>query len=112
DEEKLRQLAIIEEAELSALAAFVAALQAVSEGPATLLDRSIVFCASNLGNASAHTIDNLPILLAGGGFRHVGHVAFDRKQNTPLSNLFVRMARQMGVDLERFGTSTGAVDEV
>jgi hypothetical protein len=37
------------------------------------------------------------ILLAGGGFRHQGHVAFDRRDNKPLSNLFVRMMQQMGI---------------
>jgi hypothetical protein len=71
-----------------------------------------VFHASNLGNASAHTCDNLPILLAGGGFKHSGHVAFDRKHNKPLSNLFVRMLQQMGIEMERFGSSTGTLSEV
>ncbi len=72
----------------------------------------MVFYGSNMGNASAHTCDNLPILLAGGGFQHAGHVAFDRKNNKPLSNLFVRMLQQMGIEVDRFGTSTGTLSEV
>ena len=77
-----------------------------------LLDQTVVFHASNLGNASAHTCDNLPILLAGGDFKHAGHVAFDRKNNKPLSNLFVRMLQQMGLEMDRFGSSTGVLSEV
>ena len=65
-----------------------------------------------MGNGSAHSCDNLPIMLAGGGFRHAGHVAFDRHDNKPLCNLFVRMLQQMGIESDRFGTSTGAIGEV
>ena len=72
----------------------------------------MVISASNLGNASAHTGDNLPILLAGGGFKHQGHVGFDRKNNKPLSNLYVRALQQMGIEAERFGASRGVVSEV
>lgn len=65
-----------------------------------------------LSSASAHTNDNLPIILAGGGFKHAGHVAFDRKHNMQLSNLFVRMLQQMGLAMDKFGNSDGAIGEV
>ena len=74
--------------------------------------RTAIFYASNLGNSSSHDNTNLPIILAGGGFRHAGHVAFDRKNNALLSNLFVRMLHQMGVEAKSFGASTGVVGEV
>jgi hypothetical protein len=72
----------------------------------------VVFYASNLGNASAHTCDNLPILLAGGGFKHAGHLTYDRRDNMPLSNLYVRMVQQMGIEMDRFGSSTGTLSDV
>jgi hypothetical protein len=112
DEGKIRQLALIEEAEMRLFAGFLKKMKETSEGGQSLLDRTVVFYGSNMGNASAHTCDNLPVLLAGGGFKHAGHVAYDRKSNKPLSNLFVRMLRQMDIDLDRFGSSTGAVGEV
>jgi hypothetical protein len=112
DENKIRQLALIEEAEMRLLANFVGRLKNTNEGGQTLLDQTILFYGSNMGNGSAHTCDNLPILLAGGGFRHAGHVAFDRQNDTPLSNLFVRMLQQMGIEMDRFGSSTGTVSEV
>jgi hypothetical protein len=112
DEAKLRQLALIEEAEMALFAGLLGKLKATDEGGKSLLERTIVFYGSNLGNASAHSCDNLPILLAGGGFRHAGHVAFDRKDNKPLSNLFVRMLHQIGIEADRFGSSTGSITEV
>ncbi len=112
DDSKIKQLALIEEAEMKLFADFLGKMRATNEGGVSLLDQTIVFHASNLGNASAHTCDNLPILLAGGGFKHAGHVAFDRKNNKPLSNLFVRMLQQMGLEMDKFGSSTGTLTEV
>lgn len=112
DESKITQLALVEEAEMTLFADFLSKLKSADEGGVTLLDQSVVLHASNLGNASAHTCDNLPIILAGGGFRHAGHVAYDRQENKPLSNLFVRMLKQMNLDLDRFGSSTGMLGEV
>ena len=93
-------------------AGFLSQMKAVNEAGHTLLDQTIVFHTSNLGNASSHSNDNLPILLAGGGFKHAGHVAFDRKDNMPLSNLFVRMLQQIGIETDHFGSSTGVLSEV
>ena len=112
DNTKIEQLAMIEEAELRAFNEFLNRLKNSTEGNETLLDRTMVFYASNLSNASSHSVDNLPVLLAGGGFRHQGHVAYDRRNNRPLSNLFVRMIQQMGIEAPSFGSSTGVVSEV
>ena len=112
DEAKIRQLATIEEAEMALFAGLLGKMKDTDEGGSSLLDRTVVFYGSNMGNASAHTCDNLPIILAGGGFPHAGHVAFDRKDNRPLSNLFVRMLHQVDVEADRFGSSTGTLDEV
>jgi hypothetical protein len=112
DETKIEQLAIIEEAELALFNRFLSSMGEVRDGDATLLDHTVVLNASNLSNASAHSCENLPIILAGGGFRHQGHVRHDREKNTPLANLFVRMVQRLGIDEDRFGESTCVVDEV
>jgi hypothetical protein len=112
DPSKLEQLALIEEAELKVLAEFLDKMKQSTEGEHTLLDQTAVFYASNLGNSSSHDNNNLPILLAGGGFKHQGHLAYDRSNNLLLSNLFVRMIQQMGVETHSFGASTGVVSEV
>jgi hypothetical protein len=112
DEAKIKQLALIEGAEMERFAAFLGKMKATNDGGPSLLDQTIVFYGSNLGNGSAHTCDNLPVLLAGGGFKHAGHLTFDRHDNLPLSNLFVRMLQQMGIESDRFGSSTGTLSEV
>jgi hypothetical protein len=112
DETKIEQLALIEETELQLFSRFLTSMQKVNEGDATLFDHTAILNVSNLGNASAHTCENLPIILAGGGFKHQGHVAKDRKDNAPLSNLYVRMLQQIGTNTERFGCSTKAMDDV
>jgi hypothetical protein len=112
DPEKIEQLALIEEAEIRQLNRFLSQMKSSVEGGKTLLDSTVVLSASNLGNASAHTGDNLPILLAGGGFTHRGHLAYDAKQNTPFSNLFVRILQQLGIEQDRFGASTGALADL
>jgi hypothetical protein len=71
-----------------------------------LLDHTAILFGSNLGNASAHSWRNLPILVAGGGYKHGHHVAHDAKDNTPLANLFVPLAQRMGLGIEKFGSST------
>lgn len=64
---------------------------------------------SNLGNAIAHTTKNLPLILAGGNYRHAGHVAFDSNNNKPLANAFVTIMHGMGIALDSFASSTGTL---
>ncbi len=52
------------------------------------------------------------MIVTGGGLRHAGHLAFDRTRNQRLCNLFVRVAQQVGVDVESFGTSDGMISEI
>lgn len=112
DPAKLDQLALIEEAEIAVFGEFLEKLAQTVEGDHTLLDRTAVFYASNLGNSSSHDNTNLPILLAGGSFKHQGHVAYNAKENTLLSNLYVRMLHHMGIEANSFGASSGVVGEV
>ncbi len=106
---KLTQLHAIDQAHMRALARLFGDLKAVTEGGETLLDRTTVLYGSNLGNANTHVTTNLPVLLAGGGFKHAGHLAFDRERNYPLPNLFVSVLQRMGVEADRFASSTGTM---
>jgi hypothetical protein len=108
---KIEQFARYEEKEYANLAGFLDKLFTTTERDGSLLDHTQVLIASNLGDASAHAGDNLPVILAGGGFNHCGHQAFDVKNNFPLSNLYLRMLQKMGLPVERFGSSTGSLSE-
>lgn len=106
-EAKLAQLRTIDSWHMRLLADLFKGLKSVPEGGETLFDRSMVLYGSNLGDANAHSTANMPILLGGGGFRHAGHLAFNRQQNYPLPNLFVSMLQRMGIEANKFASSTG-----
>jgi len=108
-EAKLKQLRAIDQEHMKLLGKLFGELQAKHEGGQTLLDRTMVLYGSNLGNANTHVTTNLPVILAGGGFRHGQHLAFDRERNYPLPNLFVSMLQRMGVEADKFATSTGTM---
>ena len=112
DPAKIEQFARYEEKEYQTFAGFLDKLSATPEAGKPLLDSTQVLMASSLGDASAHSSDNLPVFLAGGGFKHKGHLAFDQKNNYQLSNLYVRMLQKMGIETEKFGASTGILGDL
>jgi hypothetical protein len=109
DPEKLKQLAIIETLEMEALGEFLTRLHDTSEDGGSLLDHTLVLYGSNLGNASSHDTKNMPILLAGGGFRHGQHLAFDQKDNTPVARIFVSMLQRLGIETDTFASGHGRI---
>lgn len=56
------------------------------------------------GDANSHSNVNLPVLLAGGGFKHGQHLAFDQQNNYPLANLYVSMLQRLGLETDKFST--------
>lgn len=108
-ENKRGQLRALDEAHMRLLAGLFADLKSVTEGGETLLDRTMVLYGSNLGDANTHSTTNMPVLLAGGGFRHGQHLAFDKKNNYPLPNLYLSMLQRMGIETNRFATATGTM---
>lgn len=100
DEEKLAQLAIVEQGVVNQWGGFLRKLKTDK-----LLDDTMVLLTSNLGNASAHDNKNMPVLFAGGGFKHGQHLAFDQKDNYPLPNLYLSSLQRLGLEEERFATS-------
>ena len=69
----------------------------------------MVLLTSNLGNASSHNNRNMPVLFAGGGFKHGRHLAFSQKNNYPLPNLYLNALHQLGLEQSSFATSTGTM---
>ena len=109
DPTKIKELQLIEFELMKAMRDLLAKLKQTKEEGVSLLDRTTVFFGSNLGNASYHSTTNLPVLLAGGGFRHGQHLAFDPKNHPPLCNLYVSMLQRLGIEVDRFGSSTGTL---
>jgi hypothetical protein len=109
DPSKIEQLIKVELATLKTVEQLLKKLKATREEDASLLDRTMVLFGSNLGNASTHSTRNMPMLLAGGGFRHGQHLAFDPKTPPPLCNLYVSMLQRLGIETGRFGSSTSTL---
>src|SRR5205807_6229793 len=106
---KIEQLKKVEREAVKVLRDLLAKLKQTKEEGASLLDRTVVLFGSNLGNANNHSCKNLPILLAGGGFKHGQHLAFDPKKSPPLCNLYVSMLQRLGIETDKFGSSTGTL---
>jgi hypothetical protein len=106
---KIEQLKTVELEVMKTFRDLLAKLKETKEEGETLLDRTTVFFSSNLGNASNHSTKNLPVLLAGGGFKHGRHLAFDSAKPPPLSNLYVSMLQRLGIEADKFGSSTGTL---
>ena len=109
DPNKIEQLTRIELEKVKVLGDLIGKLKQTREADGSLLDRTILYFSSNLGNASNHSSRNLPVLLAGGGFRHGQHLAFNPDNPPPLCNLYVSMLQQLGIDTDKFGSSTGTL---
>ena len=85
---------------------FATALDAVKEGDRTLLDNSLVLAHSETEFAKFHTIDNLPMLLAGSaGGKVKSGVCVDGK-GSPISRVGLTIQQAMGVSVDRWGTKS------
>lgn len=110
--EKIEQLKIVEKVTMGAFRELLVSLRDTKEGTGNLLDSTQVLIGSNLGDASGHGTTNLPILLAGGGYRHGQHIAGDTGNNTPLAKLYVNMLQKFGVPTDKFGSGAGTITEL
>lgn len=112
---QLRQLQIVDRFYFEQMARFMNRLQDTplgNRGDGTLLDRTMVLFGTGLGDAARHSNRDLPTVIAGGGFKHRGHVdaQLARGQRTPLNNLYTTMLQNFGVEIDRFNNATGTVD--
>ena len=113
-EEIVAELVAIESFQIAQLSRCLRKLDAIREpnSDGTMLDHTIVLFGSGMGYGGTHSNRNLPILVAGGGFRHLGHVDTRRTSGTnmPLCNLYLTLIQRFGVERDRFNTSTGSFD--
>jgi hypothetical protein len=105
--EVLAELRRHEEGQFDALGGFLKALAESKEEGQSLLDRTQIVYGTCMGSANSHSNVNLPVLLAGGGFKHGQHLAFDQQNNYPLTNLFVSMLQRLGIETDEFSTGKG-----
>jgi hypothetical protein len=113
-EEKLAQLRIIETFYIAQMARFMERLKSARTEQSHLLNETMVWFGSGLGDAARHSNRDLPIILAGGGFKHGAHLdcASPDGWQTPLNNLFTTMLQNFGVEVDRFNNATGNMNQL
>ncbi|MFT4588242.1 MAG: hypothetical protein ACI8QF_002343 [Limisphaerales bacterium] len=102
--EKIAQLERVDHRQMQVLRELIEQLAAKPAGGRRLLDSSMILYGSNMGDANVHNNDNLPVLLAGGGFKHGQHLAYNGANNTPLCNLYVSMLQRLGIETDEFAS--------
>src|SRR5262249_8386498 len=105
--DKLTQLHAIDVQHFKNFNTFLNGMKEAKEGEESLLDRTQVLWGSNFYDANSHLTTNMPIILAGGGWKHGQHLVFDMDNNYPLSNLYLSMLHRMGIQEKSFSSSTG-----
>ncbi len=109
DEAAIKHLIALETYQIEQFGKFLARIAKLQDGERTLLDSTSVLFGSGIGDANTHKNSDLPIVLAGGGYRHgeFRKLPASGPNKVPLCNLFVDLAQRMGVETESFGNSTG-----
>lgn len=112
-EESIDLLVQIEKYQVEQFSKFLTRLSQIDEPGSgrTLLDSTSILFGSGMGNANSHTNHDLPVILAGGGFRHGEHKSYPTEKNrrVPLCNLYVSMLQRFGVETDQFSTGTGTL---
>ena len=108
DEEAIKHLITLETHQIEHFGKFLTRLASIKDGDKTLLDSTAVLFGSGIGDGNSHTNSDLPIILAGGGYRHGEFKQLETKgsQKVPLCNLYLDIAQKMGLETDAFGTST------
>jgi hypothetical protein len=113
--ELLNELAIIEAFYAAQFSRFLTKLKDTPDSAGrSLLDSTLVLFGSGMGNASAHSSRNLPIMVAGGGLKNGSHHRFPRqgRDGRPLSDLFVTILQKFGIEQDKFRTSTSNLNHI
>ncbi len=110
-ESTLSELNVVETYQMQSFGRFLENLKSIKEpDDRTLLDSTMCLIGSGLGNASSHSNKKLPLLLAGGGFKHGQHLAYGQdSKHTPATNLYLSMLNRFGVEQDEFNLSTGTL---
>lgn len=108
DEAAIADLIKLETHQIEHFGKFLTRLAGMKDGDKTLLDSTAVLFGSGIGDGNSHTNSDLPIILAGGGYRHgeFRKVESSGSKKVPLCNLYLDIAQKMGLETEAFGTST------
>lgn len=115
--EKIAELTAIDRANLRCFANFVSKMKAAQDAEGrSLLDSSILLFGTGMGDASRHSNEDLPMIMAGGGFKHGRHLRFTRdgveSEQRLLGDLFISIERRLGIESQAFCAARHSLDDV
>ena len=107
DNEKIAQVAKINQYHIQLFGRFLETLQSVPDGDGSLLDHTMLVYGGGIGDGNLHEHVDLPVLLAGGSayLRTGRHVVYD--EEPPMANLLLSLLAKAGVPTDALGDSTG-----
>jgi hypothetical protein len=113
-EDNLEKIQKIDQFYIEQLAYFMEKMKATEDVDGkSLLHNSMIVYGSGIADGDRHSHSDLPVIVAGNGggaFETGRHV--DLGEEVPLSNLYVRMLNEFGVETKRFGDSTGSLKKI
>jgi len=110
NQEKIANLVKLNTYHISLFGKFLEKLRSTPDGDGSLLDHSLILWGSGMSESNNHSRLDIPTLLVGGasgalkGNRHI-----QAAKETPLANLMLSVANKFGVEMDKFGISTGSV---
>ena len=109
--EKMKDYSKLNTYHSQTLAYYLNKLQSISDGDGSLLDNTVILYGSGMSDANTHNNYNVPVLVIGGrenGVTGNRHLVYPR--GTPLANLSLSLIDKFGVQVEKFGDSTGKLN--
>ena len=105
--EKIKNLLLLEHAILKRINTSLSTMKQRTVGNSSLFDQTTTLLTASMGSANSHNFDDLPALVFDCRMKTTGHW---RKQDVPMSNLYLGLLQLFGAEHDRFGESTGAFE--
>lgn len=106
----LKELQIIETFHIQQYSRFLTKLKSIKEvDGSTLFDNTINLLGSGMGNASSHSNRNLPLIVSGGGFKHLGFkdCSLGPKKSEMAARLYINLLQKFGLEIDEFALAKG-----
>ena len=110
-EDRIMQFAQINKYQVGLLPYFLDKLKSMNEGDSNLLDNTLIVYGSPMGNSNVHNHKRCPLFLAGhAGGKLKGGAHIKAADGTPMANAMLAINQMLGLEMEKFGDSTAAMD--
>ncbi|MCM8543300.1 MAG: DUF1552 domain-containing protein [Lentisphaeraceae bacterium] len=106
---KIKKLLVMENMILKKVSETMTKMKSTSMGSGSLFDETTTLVAASMGNASAHTFNDLPALVFAKGMKNPGYENHEKK---PMSNLYLSILKNLGAEMNSFGDSKASMELV